>query len=271
MITQHRITKQEFQEKEFKILETIQDLTIPQLLAVMGVTNAYCWAALERAELLIDGRILPQKAGEILAQSGHASIEMSNLYLSNYLKKYWTGACSTEWSCRQVRAMLSTGIWKTRTDRETGEIYEIQGLGFLDFMPKLKGSTVIPPTLKNMDLVGMAILYRCASRMWSEKMKRKHPDCDPFELLPDHKGMLMVTLFDSLFFGMIQFNGAGFERPEVVFEVEPIGANIKRFVMWLYDDSFGIDRKWWRYKLKLELEQMEREYRNVLTEMGVAF
>ncbi len=273
MITQHQITKQEFLEKESKIFDRIQDLNTPQLLAVMGVTNAYCWAALERLELLENNKLLPQKAGDIIAasQTGVASIEMTNIYLSAYLKKHWSGACSSEHSCRNVRQLLSTGLWKTRTNQDTGEIEEVWGLGFLDFTPKLSGTTVIPPTLENMDLVGMAQLYRCAYQLWKEKMIRKFPDTDPFDLLPEHKGALMLTLFDSLFYGMIQFNSVGFERSLIEVNVESVVKSVKRAVMWFFSESYKICRRGWRRLIKREFEQQEREYQQNLTEMGVAF
>ena len=273
MITQYRITKQEFLEKDLKIFDRIQDLNTPQLLAVMGVTNAYCWAALERLELLENNRLLPQVAGDIIAasQNGEASIEMTNIYLSAYLKKHWPGACSSEHSCRNVRQLLSTGLWKTRTNQETGEIEEVWGLGFLDFTPKLSGTTVIPPTLENMDLVGMAQLYRCAYQLWKEKMMRKFPDMDPFDLLPEHKGALMLTLFDSLFYGMIQFNSAGFERSAIEVTIDAVVKTVNRVVMWFFDQSYKICRRGWRRLIKRELAQQEREYQQNLTEMGVAF
>ncbi len=205
------------------------------------------------------------------SQNGEASIEMTNIYLSAYLKKHWPGACHSEHSCRNVRQLLSTGLWKTRTNQDTGEIEEVWGLGFLDFTPKVTGTTVIPPTLENMDLVGMAQLYRCAYQLWKERMIRKFPDTDPFDLLPEHKGALMLTLFDSLFFGMIQFNSAGFERSLIEVNIESVAKSVKRVVMWFFDESYKICRRGWRRLIKREFEQQEREYQQNLTEMGVAF
>jgi len=102
-------------------------------------------------------------------------------------------------------------------------------------------------------------------------MIRKFPDTDPFDLLPEHKGALMLTLFDSLFFGMIQFNSAGFERSLIEVNIESVAKSVKRVVMWFFDESYKICRRGWRRLIKREFEQQEREYQQNLTEMGVAF
>lgn len=269
MITHHTITRQEFSEKEERILERIANLNIPQLLAVMGITNAYCWAALTRLDLLEDNKFSSQKAGEVVAasQQGIVEIEMTNMYLSKYLKKHWPGACSSEHSCRNIRQLLSSNVWKTNTDEETGEIQQVWGLGFLDFTPKLSGTTVTPPTLENMDLVGLSQLYRCAYLLWKDKMQKKFIDTDPFDLLPEHKGALMMVLFDSLFYGMVQFNSVGFETNEIKVDAELIVSSIKRVTVWFFSESYKICRRGWRHLIKREFKQREQEYQQDLTEI----
>ena len=102
-------------------------------------------------------------------------------------------------------------------------------------------------------------------------MMRKFPDTDPFDLLPEHKGALMLTLFDSLFYGMIQFNSAGFERSAIEVTIDAVVKTVNRVVMWFFDQSYKICRRGWRRLIKRELAQQEREYQQNLTEMGVAF
>ena len=276
MITQYRVTKQQFIDNEVKIFDAIRNLNTPQLLGVMGVTNAYCWAALKTLGLLTEGKLEAHQAGKIIAasQEGKAAIQMPNTYLTGYLTNQWPGACNSEHSCRQVRAMLSDGLWKSRTDPETGEIVEVYGLGFLKFTPKPSGSTVTPPTLEDMDLPGMAQLYRCAYLLWKEKVQKKNPDTDPFDLLPEHKGALMLTMFDVLFFGMVQFNVCGFERSYLEFAVEAVISNTRKFAAWIYREAHKLKdlaQPAWRAMIRRDLNRVHQVFQAKVTEMGVPY
>ncbi len=84
----------------------------------------------------------------------------------------------------------------------------------------------------------------------------------------------MLTLFDSLFFGMIQFSSAGFERSLIEVNAEAVVKSVKRVVMWFFGEihkAKKFRRDIWRLMIARDFRRLEQEYQDNLTEMGVAY
>lgn len=181
----------------------IRRATKKQLHSNMLYTNTIAFFMAQKAGAIVkegDQWVVdPSKLKELINGSiaGKLQITTAHLKMRLHGKKYFAGACSTVSALRTVRSHL-------------------QDLGLLDFEAVLPGSTFQPPTLQNVDFIGLLILHESCEReffnrlIWDEE-EQTDRQCN-FNDLPDHHCAIVRTLFNHVFAGVSEYNRVGDEE-----------------------------------------------------------
>jgi len=217
----------------------------------MGMLNVMSHAALTRWDVFDENKgINPTRLSIFMAgtEAGLVEMTMTSGWLTDYLKNNWDGAANSAFSCREMRKILGDCVWD-EVDPETGEIKVCrnEGFGIFEFTPVFRGTTVEPPTLKHFNIAKALIFYRIADHELRRRLAIKFPDDNPYDHLPEHKGRLMVNLWNALLCGFCDYEGNVFNQG-VEFKCfvsrNPVEAVVFT-INWVWDKSMKIVKKAW--------------------------
>lgn len=199
------------QERE-KASQAFLKKSVPQLLGIMSFLNTAAFFAALNAKALTtkeykvikdhgDGieelmetrlDVEPHKFQALLNGSiaGTLEVVFTNKWQRKHNKSTWDGYCRSGGGIRAARQTLAD-------------------YGLFEFDAVEAGSTVVPPTLRNLDIFRMLIAYEVCERILLET-KMKHDEDGELRYftiddLPCHKGALMVTLFNAAFDGVAEY------------------------------------------------------------------
>lgn len=227
VVTIEAVASQKYvEQKRAFFLKRLSTLRRDQFVAVMAYLNNICYFA---AQYAIDDnlRVELDELYIVLAASdaGKLQVCLANKWQQRYNRKYWDEASSSAGAIRRVRSLL-------------------QDLGLLKFTPVEAGTTFAPPMLEAIDFQGCLIAYEAAEIICGGGY------VDIREDVPEHKGAVMVALFNATFRGVAQYRrkNIGFKgNDEIAIEViEPKWRSVPDAECWLkeYEPPFFSFEYW---------------------------
>jgi hypothetical protein len=237
------LTKQEILETRELAFEVANSLSVRKLLTHMGILNSMAWrAAIDYGAIYKDDigvyRIIPEKWENLLACSaaGEVQITVSIEWTEDYLKQCWPTAFYNDVTLRAYRAKhLELGLFYYDTEnRPKGAAW-----GHKHGVPCQGVAT--PPKLERFDIARTLIFYQVFDQVRRDKVAKKDKSDDAaFNSMPKHGGMVMVELYNALFFGIAEFHGASFgSRDIVIGVVDPLPATNTFIWKWKYKNTLS--------------------------------
>jgi hypothetical protein len=108
-----------------------------------------------------------------------------------------------------------------------------------------------PPVLERVDIAKMLIFYQVFDQVRRDRINEslKHSeDITAFNCMPEHGGMLMVELYNALFFALHDFRGTYYGIGDVVVEAPCIPA--VKAVVFQWKRRKGLFRSLWERMVK---------------------
>ena len=205
------LSKQDICDTKELAFEMASSLSPKKLLTYMGILNGYTWRA------ATDYRVFYRESGEnrvdiknwnnllVCSAKGEVEMTVSVECTGKYLKKQWPGAFHTDVTIRNYREQLRLlGLfWYDIENRPKGAMW-----GARNGVPAQGVAT--PPLLERVDIARMLIFYQVFDQVRRAKINKKlklSEDVTAFDCMPEHGGMMMVELYNLLFFGLSDFRG----------------------------------------------------------------
>jgi hypothetical protein len=239
----------EIKELAFAASETLTDR---QLFTHMGILNSLVWRAATdyqaiRREEGID-RVVPENWNNLLACSaqGNVQITVPLDFTEGYLQHCWAGAYhNTKTLLTYRKLQISWGLfWYDLENRPKGAAW-----GKRAGVPGHGVAT--PPVLERVDIAKMLIFYQVFDQVRRDRINEslKHSeDITAFNCMPEHGGMLMVELYNALFFALHDFRGTYYGIGDVVVEAPCIPA--VKAVVFQWKRRKGLFRSLWERMVK---------------------
>ncbi len=207
----------ETREMAFAISDKMSDR---QLLTHMGVLNSLIWrAAIDYQAIRKDDngveRVVIENWNNLLVCSvqGEVQITIPVDWTDNYLKTYWPGAFHDQKTVRTYRKQqLSWGLFTFDIEnRPKGAAW-----GKVNGIPCQGIAT--PPVLERVDVARILIFYQMFDQIRRSRINEKlrnSEDITAFNCMPDHGGMVMVELYNALFFSVSEFFGGSYGGSDI--------------------------------------------------------
>ena len=247
------LTKKQILETQELAFAASQTLTDRQLFTHMGILNSLVWRAATdyqaiRRENGID-RIVVNNWNNLLACSaqGNVQITVPLDFTEGYLRHCWPGAYHNPKTLLTYRKLqIDWGLfWYDLENRPKGAAWgkrnNVAGQG-----------VATPPVLEQVDIAKMLIFYQVFDRVRRDRINEtlKHSeDITAFNCMPDHGGMLMVELYNALFFSMHEFRGTYYGVADIVVEVHEVSVENKT-VCFQWKKRKGLFRALWERMVK---------------------
>jgi hypothetical protein len=256
-------------EMAFGVADKMSDR---QLLTHMGILNSLIWRAATDYQAIRkdnDGveRIIPENWNNLLACSvqGEVQITIPIDWTDKYLKTYWTGAFHDQKTVRTYRKQqLSWGLFYFDIEnRPKGAMW-----GSRHDVPAQGIAT--PPVLERVDIARILIFYQMFDQIRrsriNEKLKNSE-DVTAFNCMPDHGGMVMVELYNALFFGVSEFFGGSYGSSDIVIgSIEPLPAT--KVIVWQWQKRKGLFRALWE-RMVIKAGFVAKQALKIVTQMVV--
>ena len=227
-LNQATITLQEIRATQVEAYEFVRKLPRNRVLQLMALLNSFAYSmSLRYGAIVKVGETYQTSTSKIkemaaACKAGLGEMSAAVLWLSNHLKKNWTGACHGPESIRKMREHMR------------------DKLGLFTFEPRPEGSADGPPEMLNVDVPKMLMIYELCERVYLERAEVKSAECSEaspaatgdisFDImtpgetnlgaLPKHRGSMMVTLYNAMFDGIARYHRD--DRPDGVNETETI-------------------------------------------------
>lgn len=237
------LTKQEIAETRELAFQVANELSARKLLTHMGILNSLAWrAAIDYGAIYKDSegvdRIIFEKWENLLACSaaGEVKITVSIEWTEEYLKRHWPMAFYTNVTLRSYRARhLELGLFYYDVENRP------KGAAWGHENKVTCQGVATPPKLERFDIARTLIFYQVFDQVRRDKISKKDKSDDAaFNSMPKHGGMLMVELYNALFFGIAEFHGASFgSRDIVIGVVDPLPATNTFIWKWRYKNTLS--------------------------------
>lgn len=235
-------------EMRIELWHVINTLSTERLLQLMGMLNCYAfsiasrWGAIECVEddqskkwKCVKNRLL-ELASACL--KGLGEVTTTVLYMQDYLKKFWHGACNSCPSIRKMRQFMK------------------DALGLFDFTPQEKGKTVEPPTILNVDFVRLLVAFEACESEYLSRCDVADGDVVGSELeqfMPKHKAALMVHMFNAVLKGIAKYRRN--ETTDTSVELPDVESAPDHKVVWKWKNTFAIAYQIWENLAKKYKQQ----------------
>ena len=241
------LNRQEISETREMAFYIANQMSDRQLFTHMGILNSLVWRTAVDYEAIekINGvdKIIDSNWKNLLGccAQGEVKITLALEWQEWYLKAFWKGAFHTAHTLIKYRKQhISWGLFYFDVENRPrgakwGYDADIPGHGI-----------ATPPVLERVDVARMLIFYQIFDQVRRERIneKLKHSDdVTSFDCMPKHGGMLMVELYDALFFGGCDFRGNhyGFADIQVNVDATPVFKQIE----WRWRRRKGLFRSLW--------------------------
>ena len=252
-ITQNiEIPLEQIQAWQVEILDLLAEkkLSDRQIITWMGTLNALVWRVAEdygvlyhatkeekESGLLPKSRVIVENLHRLM--TGECAAQYAIISLCDYLKHCWPRAFNSDDKMRRVRDIfLEHGLFYYDKENRPkganwGAMHGVKGQG-----------TATPPVLEKMNVPKMVIWYN----VLHSQLKVKLGEEEMFAFMPDHGGMLMIDLFDTMFYGCLTFSGNVItENPKMMAPLPEEPENfVKKPIVWLWRNLLKLPKEVWR-------------------------
>lgn len=256
------LSRQEILETRELAVYIANSMTDRKLLTHMGIMNSLIWRA------AIDYDAISRRESKYLinheqwknlllcSTNGQVEITVPVDFTEDYLTKHWPGAFHNQVTVRTYRKQqLSWGLfWYDIDNRPKGAAW-----GHTHGVPCQGVAT--PPVLEKLDIAKVLIFYQVFDQVRRARIEDKlglSSDITAFDCMPEHGGMLMVELYNALFFNISDFRGNVFSTRDIIIETEQEPLPSGRVHVWK-----------WKYRETPPEKESQHLYRNKWENMVV--
>lgn len=181
-------------EIQAEMRDKVEKLPTSRIFTIMGYLNAAVGLSTMSADAMLKTKagyvIQPQQMQEILncSRSGYLSIAPCITWLSEYLRQHWPRASNSRPSIYKVRHILE----------EDFGVFSFEKKGLTPWYKGQRKPTGTP--LEQLDLAKGLLLYEVCEQVLLDRDLTLEDD------FPEHRGAVMVKLFNWVFKGIAKFS-----------------------------------------------------------------
>jgi hypothetical protein len=212
------LTEQEIGEIKELAYAIANEMTDRVLFTHMGILNAIMWRAATDYGVNPRNMELDNWKNLLLcSKNQEVNIVVAHKYLEDYLINQWHGAFYNPVTLRTYRKLhIQWGLfWFDIDSRPKGAAWGASN--------GIKGQGIAtPPVLERVDIPKVLIFYQVFDQVRRDRINwklKRSENITSFECMPEHGGMLMVQLYNALFFTTSDFRGNCYGHSDIVIEI----------------------------------------------------
>lgn len=212
------LTEQEIGEIKELAYAIANEMTDRVLFTHMGILNAIMWRAATDYGVNPRNMELDNWKNLLLcSKNQEVNIVVAHKYLEDYLINQWHGAFYNPVTLRTYRKLhIQWGLfWFDVDSRPKGAAWGAAN--------GVKGQGIAtPPILERVDIPKILIFYQVFDQVRRDRINwklKRSENITSFECMPEHGGMLMVQLYNALFFTTGDFRGNCYGHGDITIEI----------------------------------------------------